>query len=164
MSVLPAILSRVGLPFLIKTVASSLDKMGHATAKNAAAALHELDAHIARGDLTGADMAEANRHMEKMAELNSAEFNTLIAQINESLRAEIASQDMYVRRMRPTFGYIIAVTWAAQMLAVAFVILDNPERAPVLLGALGQLDTIWTVGLSVLGIYVYKRSNEKTRR
>jgi len=55
-------------------------------------------------------------------------------------------------------------TWAAQMLAVAFVILDNPEKAPVLLNAVSSLDTIWTVGLSVLGIYVYKRSGEKRRQ
>jgi cobalamin synthase len=68
---------------------------------------------------------------------------------------------MYVRRMRPTFGYIMAVTWAAQMLAIAFVILDAPEKAGNVINAMSNLSTIWTVGLSVLGIYVYKRSREK---
>jgi len=54
-------------------------------------------------------------------------------------------------------------TWACQMLAVAFVILEDPDKAQNVTSALGNLDTIWTVGLSVLGIYVYKRSQEKRR-
>ena len=60
------------------------------------------------------------------------------------------------------FCLMIAVTWAAQMLAVATVILDNPDKAPLVMNAIASLDTIWTVGLSVLGIYVYKRSKEKS--
>jgi hypothetical protein len=163
MAVLPAMLAKVGLPFLLKTVAGSLKKLSNPVAKNAVDALAAVEDAMTNGALSGDDLREANRHIETIAGLNNAQFNTLITQINESLRAEIASQDMYVRRMRPTFGYIIAVTWAAQMLAVAFVILDNPERAPILLDGLGQLDTIWTVGLSVLGIYVYRRSGEKTK-
>ena len=30
-----------------------------------------------------------------------------------------AFEDAYVRRMRPTFGYIMALTWLAQMGAIA---------------------------------------------
>ena len=48
------------------------------------------------------------------------------------------------------------------MLAVAYVIAFEPARAGDVIGALGQLSAIWIVGLSVLGIYVYKRSQEKT--
>ncbi len=161
---LPALLARVGLPALIATVTHGLDKVQNPVAKTAADALKKVEDALTTGALSGDDLKEANRHIEKMAATDSEEFKTLIAQINESLRAEIASEDIYVRRMRPTFGYIIAATWAAQMLAVAFVILDHPEKAPVLLNAIGSLDTIWTVGLSVLGIYVYRRSGEKSRR
>jgi len=64
--------------------------------------------------------------------------------------------------MRPSFGYILALTWLAQMLAVAYVIAFDPARAGTVIGAMASLSTIWTVGLSVLGIYVYKRSQEKT--
>jgi hypothetical protein len=96
-----------------------------------------------------------------MAELDSAEFKTLIEQINSSFRTESASNDPYVRRMRPTFGYIMAVTWAAQMLAIAVVILEDPGKAGALIEAMDSLSMIWTVGLSVLGVYVYKRSQEK---
>jgi hypothetical protein len=160
---LPTLLARIGLPALIQTVGMGLEKISNPVARTAVDALKQVENALTTGMLSGDDLKEANRHIEKMTETDSDEFKTLIAQINESLRAEIASEDTYVRRMRPTFGYIIAATWAAQMLAVAFVILDNPEKAPVLLNAIGSLDTIWTVGLSVLGIYVYKRSGEKRR-
>lgn len=158
---LPALLAQIGIPVLIKTVTRALEKMTSPAAKDAAATLKKVDAAITSGGITPEQVSEANRHVEKMAELDSAEFKTMIEQVNTSLRAEAASNDAYVRRMRPTFGYIMAITWAAQMLAIAFVILETPEKANAVMAAMGDLDTIWTVGLSVLGIYVYKRSQEK---
>jgi len=96
-----------------------------------------------------------------MAELEASERKVALEQINESLRSEVASQDPYVRRMRPTFGYLIAVTWAAQMLALAYVIVFETSKASLVIEAMESLGTIWAVGLSVLGIYVYKRSEDK---
>ena len=75
--------------------------------------------------------------------------------------AESASEDAYVRRMRPTFGYIMALTWLAQMGAIAWVIVADPVQANLIITAMTSLGTIWSVGLSVLGIYVYKRSEDK---
>ena len=63
--------------------------------------------------------------------------------------------------MRPTFGYVMALTWAGQMGAIAYVIVTDPGKAGAVIAAMASLGTIWTVGLSVLGIYVYKRSQEK---
>ena len=160
---LPAILAQIGLPVLIKSVSTALEKMTNPVAKTAADALRQVNDAVAKGAISLDEIKESNRHIEKIGELDSVEFNTLINEINKSLRAEIASEDVYVRRMRPTFGYVIAFTWACQMLAVAAVILENPDKATVVMNAMAQLDTIWTVGLSVLGIYVYKRSKEKTR-
>lgn len=68
---------------------------------------------------------------------------------------------MSVRRMRPTFGYVIAATRGLQMAVVAYVIVANPANAGQVVEAFAALGTIWTVGLSVLGVYVYKRSEEK---
>lgn len=160
---LPVLLAKIGLPVLIKTVSQALGSVDNPVAKAASTTLKQVDDAITAGSISPEDVKEANRHLEKMAELDSDEAKTTITQINESLRAEIASQDLYVRRMRPTFGYIMAFTWAAQMLAIAFVILENPEQAGHIMRAMGDLDTIWTVGLSVLGIYVYKRSQEKKK-
>lgn len=158
---LSALLAQIGLPVLVKTVSGALDKMTSPAAKAAAATLKQVDAAISTGGITPEQIQEANRHVEKMAELESAEFKTIISEVNQSLRSETASEDKYVRRMRPTFGYIMAFTWAAQMLAIAFVILETPEKANNVISAMSNLDTVWTVGLSVLGIYVYKRSSDK---
>lgn len=160
---LPALLARIGLPILIQSVSGALDKMTNPLAKTASDALKQVNDAVAKGAISPDEIKESNRHLEKMSEFESAEIKTQIEQINASLRAEIASEDPYVRRMRPTYGYVLAFTWAIQMLAVATLILENPDKAIVVMNAMGNLDTIWTVGLSVLGIYVYKRSKEKLR-
>ena len=67
----------------------------------------------------------------------------------------------FTRLMRPTFGYIVAISWGVQMLSVAYVILFKTAEASGVINAMGSLTTTWAVGLSVLGIYVYRRSDEK---
>ncbi len=47
------------------------------------------------------------------------------------------------------------------MLGVAYVIIFDTERAGFIINAMASLSAIWAVGLSVLGIYVYKRSEDK---
>lgn len=71
------------------------------------------------------------------------------------------SQDGYVRRMRPTFGYLMAFTRAAQMFGLAYTIFVNPSEAGQIMATVSHLTGIWGIGLSVLGIYVYKRSEDK---
>jgi Holin of 3TMs, for gene-transfer release len=151
---LPALLAQIGLPVLIKTVTGALEKLSSPAAQSAAAVLKQVT-------INPEETIEANRHIERMTEFESEEYKTAISEVNASLRAEITSNDPYVRRMRPTFGYLVAVAWACQMLAIAFVIVETPEKAATVTASLSNLDTIWTVGLSVLGIYVYKRSQEK---
>jgi hypothetical protein len=67
----------------------------------------------------------------------------------------------FSRLMRPTFGYIVAISWGVQMLAVAFVILFKTDEAAPIINAMESLSTTWAVGLSVLGIYVYRRRESK---
>ncbi len=49
------------------------------------------------------------------------------------------------------------------MLALAYVIVFQTDKAGFVLQAMGNLSVIWGMGLSVLEIYVYKRSEEKRR-
>jgi len=90
-----------------------------------------------------------------------AEDTKRLQAINQTMQVEAASADPYVRRMRPTFGYIMAITWAATMLAVARAIAVAPSTAPTIIASVSQLTGLWGIGLAVLGIYVYKRSDEK---
>lgn len=155
------VIAQVGIPVIIEAIGEALKRVDNPIAKGAGEALSKVDEALRRGQISPEQMQEANRHFEKMAELETAEKQTALKQINESLRAEVASQDIYVRRMRPTFGYLIAITWAAQMLALAWVIIFETEKASIVINAMESLGTIWAVGLSVLGIYVYKRSEDK---
>ena len=158
---IPAILAQLGIPLLIKLVGEGLRKLDNPIADGAADALSQVDDAITAGKITPERVAEANRHTERMAQIAADEYRTTIAEANASLRTEVASGDAYVRRMRPTFGYVMALTWAGQMGAIAYVIVTDPGKAGAVIAAMASLGTIWTVGLSVLGIYVYKRSQEK---
>lgn len=155
------VLLQAGLPALIKGLAEGLKAVNTPLAQGASAALDGLSAAFGRGELTPEQMGILNAHLEKMAELETNERQNAQKEINESLRVEVASSDPYVRRMRPTFGYIIALTWAAQMFALAYVIIFETDQAAMVIESVQSLGTIWAVGLSVLGIYVYKRSEEK---
>lgn len=154
-------IAKFGIPALIGALQEGLKKLDAPAAKGAAKALEQMEAAIKSGHITGEQLAEANRHAEEMARMQAEEHRNAVSQVNESLRAEIASEDKFVRRMRPTFGYLMAVTWAAQMLGIAYIIIFDTERAGEIMAAMGSLSAIWAVGLSVLGIYVYKRSEDK---
>lgn len=158
---LPALLAQIGLPFLVDAVKAGLGCIDHPVAAEAAKTLDNVGKALGDGSIPPDAVAEANRHVERMAELAADEDQTTLREVNRSLRAEVSSDDPYVRRMRPTFGYVMAASWCAQMGAVAWVTVTDPAQAGAVIGALASLGTIWSVGLSVLGIYVYKRSEEK---
>lgn len=155
------LLTTIGLPALISLVSSVLGEIDNSVAKTASSALEKVKEALSAGQITAEQLAEANRHAEKMAEMEIDNYQENLAQINQSLRAEIASEDKYVRRMRPTFGYLMALTWGAQMFGIAYVIIFDTDKAGIVMAAMGNLSAIWAVGLSVLGIYVYKRSEDK---
>ena len=154
-------LAKIGVPILGTLLGEALNTIDHPATKTAAKALHEVDAAIKRGQISETQMQEAHRHAEAIAALKMRENGLTLSEVNQSLRAEIASQDTYVRRMRPTFGYIMAGTWAAQMFGIAYVMIFDTAHAGALIHAMSALSAIWGVGLSVLGVYVYKRSEEK---
>ncbi len=156
------ILAKLGLPLLMEVVGGALGRVNHPLAQGAAKAIADTQAAIANGLISPEAAAEANRHLEKMTELQQKAMSDALSEVNQSLRAEVASTDPYVRRMRPTFGYLMAITWTLQMIALSYVIVFDTQHASVVLDAIGSLSAIWTVALSVLGIYVYKRSEEKT--
>lgn len=158
---LGAIIARLGIPVLVSIIGGALGRIDNPAAQSASKALGNFDEALAGGVISAEQMAEANRHAEKMAELKAKENETALAEINQTLRADAASTDAYVRRMRPTFGYLMAITWAAQMLGLAYVVIFETDKAPAVLDGMESLSTIWAVGLSVLGVYVYKRSEEK---
>ncbi len=155
------LIAKLGVPVLVNVLSEALGTINNPVAQGASEALNKVDEALRNGGISSGQLLEVNRHAEEMAKAQSEEYKAAMEQVNTSLRAEIASEDKYVRRMRPTFGYLMAVTWAAQMMAIAYVIVFKTAQAGVVMGAMASLSAIWAVGLSVLGIYVYKRSADK---
>lgn len=154
---LETILTKLGLPFLINAVSRALKGMDSDVAQQASQSLDQVEQAIKDGKISIEEMAEANRHIEEMARMNTQDLQ----EVNQSLRAEIVSQDPYVRRMRPTFGYLMAFTWTLQMTALAYIMVFETAQASIVVNAVESLSAIWAVALSVLGMYVYKRSEDK---
>lgn len=158
---LPAILAQIGLPILTRVVSSGLSAIDDPAAKAASKALGDVGDALAGDRVPLEQLAAANRHVEAMARLSVERETGVLAQINETMRTEARSEDAYVRRWRPTFGYAVAVTWTVQMAGLTYAVVMTPKHAGEILAAMTHLSVIWSVALSVLGINVAKRSQDK---
>lgn len=101
--------------------------------------------------------AQLSDHAARMYESETERFKA-----NADLaKTDNQSEDWYVRRMRPTFGYIMAASFGSQMFAVAWCMIVTPQYTAELVNSLALLSTQWSVGMAVLGVYVWKRSHDK---
>lgn len=168
----PAPLLETGLPLVARLLAQGLRRIDHPAARSAAESLDRLEQAAGCGDLAAERLAEARGLFGGLAgpeAVDSAEPDMrpdppsppAEARADDAPPDDAPRDDAYVRRMRPTFGYVLALTWAAQMGAIAYVIVADPRAAPAVIADMANLGMIWTMGLSVLGLYVYQRSCEK---
>jgi hypothetical protein len=158
---IPALLASVGIPLLGKLVSSGLSAIDDPTAKAAATALDDVTGKLDRGEIDPDQLVEANRHVARMAEIEARRDSRVLAQVNRTMRTEATSEDAYVRRWRPTFGYAVALAWTAQTGGLTYAVVMTPQYAGELLAATTHLSVIWGVALSVLGLNVAKRSQDK---
>lgn len=102
-----------------------------------------------------------------IAELDAE--NKQIEAINTTMRTEAMSGDKYVARWRPTYGYAVTFTWTLQMIVFSFILIyavvAAPDNATTIINAvvamISAFSMMWGVALSVLGVYVSKRSQDK---
>ena len=112
-----------------------------------------------------------NEHAETMARIEA--LQTQAQQTGQTMRVEYGSSDPYVRRWRPTWGYVSAAAWAIEALAIVGVLIGgtiaalrgNGQTAQILLGAmpaiLGAMSALWAIALAVLGVSITQRSKDK---
>lgn len=105
--------------------------------------------------------AMEHAHERELMRMNLEAQTARLGQVNRTIRAEAASNDAYVRRWRPTFGYLVAVAWALQAGGIAWVMATQPEQAGSLAQAVTALTPMWSVALAILGINVRERSKDK---
>ncbi len=128
------------------------------------------------GEALKADPAALERvrklEMENEQELTRMHLEaetSRLTQVNKTMRAEAASNDGYVRRWRPTFGYAVALAWVVQAFGIIgaclYAAIASPAEAGPIINAVGNMVSAlgmqWAVALSVLGVNVAKRSQDK---
>ena len=127
-------------------------------------------AAAAEAIMTDPTMAMEFQARTKQMEIDLLEVeNQRLETVNGTMRAEYASNDVYVKRWRPTFGYAMALTWSLQILGsmfgILYAIIAVPNSAAVILTAIGEANAatvpMWAVALSVIGVSVWKRSEDK---
>lgn len=158
---LSQLLTHIGIPYLIGLVHDGLKNSKNETSQKAASALKAVEEDLQTGRLSKQAFNEGIEQSDRAQEFERAFDKALAELIHQSYARELASHDKYIARMRPTFGYIMAFSWALQMGMIAYVIWREPSLSSQIIEAFGALSGMWTIGLSVLGVYVYKRSHEK---
>ncbi len=114
-------------------------------------------------------LVEFQRQTQTMEIRLMEEETRRLEAINATMQAEYASDDTYVKRWRPTFGYAMAATWSLQILGsmggILYAIVAVPTEAAMILTAIGEANAatvpMWAVALSVIGVSVWKRSEDK---
>lgn len=100
-------------------------------------------------------------HQRELKQMVLEAETARLAEINKTMRAEASAQDGFVRRWRPTFGYMVAITWLLQSVAIAWAMVGAPENAADLINAVTALTPMWGIALSILGINITARSRDK---
>jgi hypothetical protein len=153
-----AILASAALPSAIDALSTVFGRSANPAIAAAGQAMAGLGDAIAHGQVPQEELEQVEADLNKLFELENAR----LAEVNQTMRAEANSEDPWVRRWRPMFGYSIAFAWTVQMLAVSAAILLAPHTAPALLMALGEGTALqWSIALAVLGVGIYSRSRDK---
>ena len=111
-------------------------------------------------------LQERNKHQYEMMLLEMQK--TAISEQARTARAEIKSESKYVMWWRPTFGYMLALSffvWTSAFSYMLIKLIDNPagmsETVSSVAQLMGSLSIIWGTALAVLGINVSSRSKDK---
>lgn len=100
-------------------------------------------------------------HQRDLERMHLEAETARLSEINQTMRAEATANDGYVRRWRPTFGYMVALTWLVQSVAIAWAMVAEPAEAANLINAVTALTPMWGIALSILGINITSRSRDK---
>jgi len=147
-----------GLPIALEALQRALSGSDNPTAKAAGEAAGQLVEAIDRGVVPPEEVKRVEADLVRMFEAETARQ----AVVNETMRVESGAEDAFVRRWRPFFGYSVAIAWFIQSMAIAATMLLDPSKAATLIVAFGEgTATHWMVALSVLGIGIWSRSQDK---
>jgi hypothetical protein len=82
-------------------------------------------------------------------------------QTHTTIRAELATDDKFKSYWRPAFGYAMVLSWLMVWGGIMYTIFNDPKNANLVINALSSTTVLWGVALSVLGVQISKRSQDK---
>lgn len=119
---------------------------------------------------------EAAAKLQELEKTHSHQWNMMLLEIQKTeieqqaltQRKELDSEDSFVRRWRPLFGYIMAASFGFLNIALCWLIINvvrDPAGIAPTISALsevmGPISLIWSFGMAVLGINISQRSQDK---
>jgi hypothetical protein len=132
----------------------------------------EVDAALVTDPTLKVRLVELQKqHEAKLLELHLAavrvelEADTArLDAVNQTMRAEAQSDDLWQKRWRPFWGFTSAVAFFAQVGAIAYLMVSGSPQAGDMINALGSLAMFWSVPMAILGISAWHRGVEKVER
>lgn len=106
-------------------------------------------------------MLEYQRQATDKAVAIAQEDTKRLQTVNETMRAEIASSNWWRAGWRPYWGYVAGTAFGAQMIGVTVAMFVHPAEIANIISALSLLFPFWGVAMAVLGVAVWKRSDDK---
>ena len=155
------LLSKIGLPILLKFVKGSLLGIDNDVVKKAIGSLNDVSSAIEDKKISLENIKEANRHIEQLQSVEEEVDVKTLHIINETIRQEMNADSKFIRFWRPFFGYSVSIAWLLNMFTICYVIWTDSENAAEIISALVETTSLWAVALSVLGISVINRTKEK---
>lgn len=123
--------------------------------------MNNPDALLALNELEMDHQVELKQLALEHAKIESEEIKLALTQQHATMQAELASNDPYVRRWRPTWGYSMCAAWVLLFFGVAFVMVFHPQEAANVMNSVVAMTPLFGIGLAVLGINIHKRSQDK---
>ena len=92
-----------------------------------------------------------------------------LIEINRTMQAEGQADDPWRRRWRPYWGFVSGTAFGIQIFGLMFImgwaVIAEPAESAVIIerlaGLASSLMTTWALALAVLGVAVWKRSEDK---
>ncbi|EJA3101998.1 holin family protein [Vibrio fluvialis] len=97
----------------------------------------------------------------QQAELESVERKLVVTEQTKVILSELASDDTYIRRWRPTFGYAVCLAWTLLFFGITGLMVFHPEQTAAAFDGAAKLTGLFSVALTVLGLNIHKRSQDK---
>lgn len=85
----------------------------------------------------------------------------MFSEQHKTIRAELASEDKFKSYWRPAFGYALVLSWMMVWFGIAYLIFVHPTEVGEVVKALADTTVLWGIALSVLGVQIHKRSQDK---